>query len=207
MLKLFLTRSLPAGAGKSTFLTAVTKVDDEIIEILDVEKILDQFSPKSQTASSEIIEASQKLDASNKQILICDDSSVARRQVVSVLKDIVPQAKVVVLDNGKDAHDFLVGYSNSTNENVSDHILMLISDIEMPKMDGYMLTTEIRRDERLKDLFIVLHSSLSGAFNRSLIEKVGADEFVPKFDANVIGRVILDRLIEVNKMANDEQSK
>ena len=76
---------------------------------------------------------------------------------------------------------------------------MLISDIEMPELDGYMLTTEIRNDPFLKDLFVVLHSSLSGGFNMALIEKVGADKFVSKFAPDAIARAVLDRVLHHNQ--------
>jgi two-component system chemotaxis response regulator CheV len=71
---------------------------------------------------------------------------------------------------------------------------MMISDIEMPEMDGYTLTTEIRDDPRMANLHIVLHTSLSGAFNQAMVKKVGADDFLAKFrPADLAGRVV-DRI-------------
>ena len=64
---------------------------------------------------------------------------------------------------------------------ISHFLALLISDIEMPEMDGYTLTTEIRKDPQLKNLKVLLHSSMSGTFNNALVEKVGADMFIPKF--------------------------
>jgi two-component system chemotaxis response regulator CheV len=58
---------------------------------------------------------------------------------------------------------------------------MIITDAEMPEMDGYMLTTEIRQDPELKDTFVILHTSLSGNFNKAMVEKVGCDGFLSKF--------------------------
>ena len=58
---------------------------------------------------------------------------------------------------------------------------MLVSDIEMPEMDGYTLTAEIRNDPTLDKLKVVLHTSLSGVFNQAMVEKVGADDFIAKF--------------------------
>ena len=71
---------------------------------------------------------------------------------------------------------------------------MVISDVEMPNMDGYTLTTEIRRDPRLKDLYVMLHTSLSGVFNNAMVQRVGADKFVPKFSANDLAEGVLERL-------------
>ena len=67
---------------------------------------------------------------------------------------------------------------------------MVISDIEMPAMDGYTLTTEIRRTPALSSLFVLLHTSLSGVFNQAMVERVGADDFVPKYSE----RELADRI-------------
>src|SRR5690606_40318531 len=69
-------------------------------------------------------------------------------------------------------------------------ISLLISDIEMPEMDGYTLTAEIKADPLLRNMHVVLHSSLSGVFNEAMVKKVGADQFIAKFhpDELEIGR-------------------
>lgn len=69
-----------------------------------------------------------------------------------------------------------------------------MSDIEMPTMDGYTLTSLIRQDSRLKNLYILLHSSLSGVFNESMVKQVGADRFIPKFHPDDLARVVADSL-------------
>ena len=75
---------------------------------------------------------------------------------------------------------------------------MVITDAEMPEMDGYMLTTEIRRDPQLKGLFVILHTSLSGNFNKAMVKKVGCDGFLSKFApqgfAEEVQRLIRERL-------------
>ena len=68
-----------------------------------------------------------------------------------------------------------------SGERISDHILLMISDVEMPEMDGYTLTTMCKNDPDLKELFIMLHTSLSGVFNRAMVEKVRANDFMAKF--------------------------
>ncbi|MCU7809614.1 MAG: response regulator, partial [Candidatus Thiodiazotropha sp. (ex Notomyrtea botanica)] len=73
---------------------------------------------------------------------------------------------------------------------VSDWLAMVVSDIEMPKMDGYSLVTAIREDANLADLYVILHSSLSGVFNENMVKKVGADHFLAKFMPDeLVGRV------------------
>ena len=74
---------------------------------------------------------------------------------------------------------------------------MVISDIEMPEMDGYTLTSMIREDERTRDLHVVLHTSLSGGFNVSMVKKVGANGFLAKFDPNELAEVVVRRIRQV----------
>jgi len=62
-----------------------------------------------------------------------------------------------------------------------ERLLLVISDIEMPRMDGYTLTTSIRNDERLQHLYVLLHTSLSGMFNEDLVQRIGASDFLAKF--------------------------
>ncbi len=64
----------------------------------------------------------------------------------------------------------------------------------MPEMDGYTLTTEIRKDPRLKDLYMMLHTSLSGVFNAAMVQKVGADRFLPKFTDDDLAKTIIEFL-------------
>ena len=79
---------------------------------------------------------------------------------------------------------------------ITEHIDVLISDVEMPEMDGYTLTTELRALDSMKNLPILLHTSLSGVFNQSMVTKVGADKFVPKFDAAELATEVKDILKE-----------
>ena len=78
---------------------------------------------------------------------------------------------------------------------MTDKLLMVFTDAEMPEMDGYRLTTEIRHDPRLHDLYVVLHTSLSGNFNQAMVKKVGCDNFLAKFQPSGLVDVIHDRLM------------
>ncbi len=73
-------------------------------------------------------------------------------------------------------------------------LAMVISAMEMPEMDGYTFTTEVRADERLKHLYIVLHTSMSGVFNQTMVDKVGANKFIAKFDPDVLGQAVIDAM-------------
>ena len=71
-------------------------------------------------------------------------------------------------------------------------LFMVISDIEMPEMDGYTLAREIRRDERLRSLYVLLHSSISGQFNHEAVERAGADRFIPKFNPDDLAKAVIE---------------
>jgi two-component system chemotaxis response regulator CheV len=167
----------PKGSGKDSYLTAVTQMDDELIEILDVEKILNEISP----VVTDLSEETSKLMLDNKKekiIFIADDSSVARSQIKKSLLSL--DLKIELASDGQEALTRLKELAAETG-NVTDKVGLLISDIEMPVMDGYTLTAEIRNSPELKDLHVILHTSLSGVFNQSMVEKVGADAFIAKF--------------------------
>lgn len=168
----------PKGVGRNNYLTAITNVDDQLVEIIDVEKILSEIIGEDM-----YLEDTQELldkEGNTMKFLIADDSMVARNQVQRTLEQI--GVECVVTTTGKEALDVLKSMADEGHDVVSEFSL-LISDIEMPVMDGYTLTTEIRSDERMKNLNIMLHSSLSGGFNESMTIKVKADKFIPKFKA------------------------
>jgi two-component system, chemotaxis family, chemotaxis protein CheV len=75
---------------------------------------------------------------------------------------------------------------------------MMISDIEMPEMDGYTLTSEIRSDPRMQNLHIILHTSLSGVFNQAMVKKVGANDFLAKFRPDDLASRVVDRIKEAD---------
>jgi len=122
-------------------------------------------------------------------ILVADDSSVARRQIKRTLDQLGIESTLV--KDGQEALDTLLDWADD-DPDIAKHLTMVISDVEMPNMDGYTLTTEIRREPRLKDLFVILHTSLSGVFNQSMVEKVGANKFIAKFDADELACAVLE---------------
>jgi len=74
--------------------------------------------------------------------------------------------------------------------NIADRYAMIISDVEMPRMDGYTLATKIKADPAMKQIYLVLHTSLSGVFNTAMVQKVGANEFLAKFDPDSLMKSI-----------------
>ena len=86
---------------------------------------------------------------------------------------------------------------HAAGENPAERYAMVISDIEMPAMDGYTLTTEIRRHPGLAGLYVLLHTSLSGVFNNAMVERVGANAFVAKYSPHELADYVLNRLKQV----------
>ena len=185
----------PNGAGKSNYLTAVTNIDNELVEIIDVEKILAEIAPinekMDESITQGIAEAQQDQDIV-RRILIADDSTVARKQVQRAIESI--GFECILTKDGKDAYEKLLEMSEQGS--IHDQIALVISDIEMPEMDGYTLTAEIRRNNDLKDLYVILHSSLSGVFNQAMVERVGANSFIAKFNPDELGNAVKSALIK-----------
>lgn len=164
----------PAGAS-SSYVTAVAKVEDELVQIIDVEKVLAELSPQQEEGLDELEEVA---DAGQHHILIVDDSVVARTQIRRTLEKL--GVEMTFANDGEAGLQQLQTWSQETDSPLQ-RLLMVISDIEMPRMDGYTLTTSIRQDEHLKDLYVLLHTSLSGIFNNEMVQRVGADDFLAKF--------------------------
>lgn len=181
----------PAEVGVENYLTAVFAYEDSLIEILDVEQILADLYPVHTKVSEDIATPEVKTKAKEHHVLCVDDSSVARNQMQRSLEDL--GVKVTTCNNGKIAWDMLNKLADKGND-VTELFLMIISDIEMPEMDGYTLAAMIREDQRMDKMHIVLHSSLSGGFNVSMVKKVGADGFLAKFNPDDLARVVIDRI-------------
>ncbi|MDM9653629.1 chemotaxis protein CheV [Pseudomonas wenzhouensis] len=181
----------PKGAGRDHYLTAVTRLDQQLVEIIDVEKILAEVAPASEVISAGVIDDEVQSQAVTKHVLIVDDSSVARKQVSRCLQTV--GVEVTALNDGREALNYLKKMADE-GRFPDKELLMLISDIEMPEMDGYTLTTEIRSDPRMQKLHILLHTSLSGVFNLAMVKKVGADDFLAKFKPDDLAARVVDRI-------------
>lgn len=177
----------PEGAGKSSYLTAVTEIDKQMVSILDVEKILNEISPISTELSDDVIDNSVGESIGERVIMIADDSTVARNQVKRALEPL--GLNMVLAKNGQDALDQLKVMAEGCNC-ITEKVALLISDIEMPEMDGYTLTAEIKSNEQLRKMPVILHTSLSGVFNNAMVEKVGAEDFIPKFHPDELATAV-----------------
>ncbi|WP_312681907.1 chemotaxis protein [Stenotrophomonas chelatiphaga] len=187
----------PELGAESSYLTAVTRFQGELIQVIDVESVLADIA---QTRSEAVLDPAMALpaDAPPMQVLVVDDSRVARQQIRSVLDQLGVGA--TLLSDGKQALDHLLQI-HAAGEDPAQRYAMVISDIEMPAMDGYTLTTEIRRHPGLSGLFVLLHTSLSGVFNNAMVERVGANAFVAKYSPHELADFVLDRLRRVAEAA------
>lgn len=181
----------PKGTGHDHYLTAVTRMDDQLVEIIDVEKVLAEVSPSPETITHGVVDVETRTKALSLRVLTVDDSSVARKQVARCLQSV--GVEVVSLNDGRQALDYLRKLVEE-GKDPSEEFLMMISDIEMPEMDGYTLTAEIRNDPRMQKLHIILHTSLSGVFNQAMVKKVGADDFLAKFRPDDLASRVVDRI-------------
>jgi len=182
----------PKGMGSACYLTAITSVDEEFVEIIDVERVLADVVGARTDVSQDQIDEGSGFDLSEKFMLVVDDSAVARKQVQRTLDQLGVAS--VVAKNGREGLNLLQQWADNEPEKIEKNLMMVISDVEMPEMDGYTLTTEIRKDPRLAALYIILHTSLSGVFNTVMVEKVGANEFIAKYDPDVLGEAVLGRI-------------
>ena len=181
----------PKGAGKDVYLTAVTRIDDKLVEIIDVEKVLAEVSPLGEDVKEDLISRGSEREQGTLPVLVVDDSSVARRQIERCLNAI--GLEVIIKNDGKQALDYLKEITQDGSKG-EDHLSMVISDVEMPEMDGYTLVTRIRENPAVRDMYVMLHTSLSGVFNQAMVKKVGANDFMAKFSADELAERVMEIL-------------
>ncbi|ADN76869.1 response regulator receiver modulated CheW protein [Ferrimonas balearica DSM 9799] len=183
----------PKGSGRSNYLTAVTELEEQLVEILDVEKILDEISPARAEVSDELVAELAPAAATRQTILVADDSAVARKQIQRALEPM--GLDIIVVKDGLEALNKLKELAADCQD-ISEKLTLVVSDIEMPEMDGYTLTAEIRANPKLKSLSVILHTSLSGVFNQAMVQKVGANEFIAKFNPDELARTVNSYLVK-----------
>ena len=188
----------PEGVGQNHFLTAIAHVDKDMVEMIDVEQVIGNIRSVEDQKSVSGVEPLPDKRKRDHVVLVADDSLMARNQLKKTLDKLGLDS--VVCRNGKEALEKLMEWVEK-GDPLFSRLLMVISDIEMPEMDGYTLTSHIRADAKLRNLFVLLHTSLSGVFNSSLVQQVKADAFVAKFDANELAEEITKRLDLVEEMS------
>ncbi|MDR0717423.1 MAG: chemotaxis protein [Azoarcus sp.] len=176
--------------------TAVTELpENKLVMLLDVEKVLSETT-RYDDDSLLFKDIEPIADAERYLVVFADDSSVARKQIMQTL-DLIG-VKYIGAANGRQAWEELKKIAETTSSSgrkVSDVVSLVLTDVEMPEMDGYILTRHIKSDLRFEGVPVVMHSSLSGMSNQQLGLSVGVDEYVPKFEpqrlAQTLRRLIL----------------
>jgi two-component system chemotaxis response regulator CheV len=185
----------PKASGNAHFLTAFTRINDRIVEILDVERVLADIIPPNTEVSEGVRDRTLKELVGDRklEILSVDDSPTARHQIRDTLKSLELDIELTTAGDGLKGLTQLRKWVDE-GEDVCKKLLMVITDAEMPEMDGYRLTHEIRNDPKLKDLFVVMHTSLSGSFNETMTKKVGCDGFLSKFRPDELAEIVQQRI-------------
>lgn len=170
--------------------TAVTELPDKrLVMMMDVEKVL---AETGHFGDDDLIAKSvQPLNVSNRTVFFADDSSVARKQIEKTLDAM--NVKYISAVNGSRAWMELkkiADYAEASHIPVTDMIQVILTDVEMPEMDGYMLTRKIKEDRRFANVPVLMHSSLSSESNQQLGKAVGVDEYVPKFEPQKLAQTL-----------------
>jgi two-component system chemotaxis response regulator CheV len=174
--------------------TAVTELPDgRLVMLMDVEKILSETT----RYDDEIVYRNIKsLDNPELTVFFADDSAVARKQIERTLDAM--GVKYVAAINGREAWNELekvAASAQTAGQQVRELISLVLTDIEMPEMDGYILTKKIKSDPRFAGVPVIMHSSLSGMSNQQLGKSVGVDEYVPKFEPQRLSETLTRRLL------------
>ena len=170
--------------------TAITELKDKrLVMMIDVEKVL---AETGQFSTDEMIfNAVKPLGKENRTVFFADDSSVARNQIARTLDAM--GVKQISAINGRQAWvelSKIAAYAESTNTPLKDLLQVILTDVEMPEMDGYMLTRKIKEDKRFSGIPVLMHSSLSSTSNQQLGKTVGVDEYIPKFEPQKLSQAL-----------------
>lgn len=169
--------------------TAITELKDgRLVMMMDVEKVL---SETGNFDKDEIIFKNVHPLGKERTVFFVDDSSVARGQISRTLD--VMKVRYISAINGREAWVELVKMADNADaigERLKDTLHVILTDVEMPEMDGYMLTRKIKADRRFAGIPVLMHSSLSSSSNQQLGKAVGVDEYVPKFDPEKLAQTL-----------------
>ena len=179
-------------ATESGVSTGVIKMDDKLVVILDFEKIVTDISPETGLKVSDIDELGERRNRSDSPILIAEDSHLLSKLITDSLKKAGYTNLIVTMD-GQEAWDKLQEYQKEGD--VFDRVHCIITDIEMPRMDGHRLTKLVKSDEDLQKIPLIIFSSLVNEEMRRKGEALGADAQLTKPE---IGKMVsaIDDLID-----------
>jgi len=169
----------------TSYLTSVVVYKGDLVEILDIEKIVnDSFgSVDDDFRKSVLCDYSKNPKIGKRKILIVDDSSLVRKKTHDLVSSL--GIECIVCSNGQEAMKVIGELKLEASlvcESISDRLLMVLTDIEMPLMDGFALIEEVKKDSSLNDLCVAIHSSISGGFRVNLSDSVDVEDYLVKWD-------------------------
>jgi len=188
---------LPASVtSASAKVTSIARVDGNVpntrlAQVLDVETILRDMSGALDTDFSKE-DVGIKVSLKPGSVILAADDSVVARAMLEQTLDLMG-TPFIMTKSGKEAWDRLQSLHDAAKakgKTVQDKVALVLSDLEMPEMDGFTLTRNIKNDIRFKGIPVVIHSSLSGSANELHITKSGADAYVAKFQADELSATI-----------------
>ena len=175
--------------GKEGVATGIVEFDDKLITILDFEAIIAEICPES-SIQYVLNDSEVKVTArSNSHILIAEDSRLLSKMIIDSLHK-SGYANTTKFDNGQEAWDYLCEVRDDPQENIDDHVNCIITDIEMPLMDGHRLTKLVKSDVQLKHIPLVIFSSLISEEMMVKGKEIGADMQITKPEINRLVEVI-----------------
>ena len=179
-----------AGEGMAT---GIIRIDGRLIIILDFEKIVSEINPETGLKISDVEHMNRK-ERYDMPIIIAEDSALLSKMIVNCLEQ-AGYTNITVTDNGKECWDKLIKYKK--DEAIDENVALIITDIEMPQMDGHRLTKLVKSDEELKHVPLIIFSSLVNDEMRRKGEQLGADAQLSKPE---IGELVneMDKLLGIS---------
>ncbi len=187
---------LAAEGNGGNLVTSIAKLDGDtdksrLVQVLDVEQILRNVMPATQASiSPEAVGSAVRLPPGS-IVLAADDSPVARMMLEQGLSAM--GVTYVMTKTGQEAWERLQAIeaeATAEGRSAQDKVALVLTDLEMPVMDGFTLTRHIKQDARFKSIPVVIHSSLTGTTNEAHVNAVGADAYVAKFEASELAAAL-----------------
>jgi len=178
--------------GQEGVVTGIAKVNDRIISILDFEKITFDISPET-GINLDTVKAYAGVDREQIPIVVAEDSALLRKMLTEALHT-AGYYNIAILNNGEEAWEHINNLKGADASDINTKVSCIITDIEMPKMDGHRLTKLIKSDQALKDIPVIIFSSLIDENMQKKGREVGADAQLSKPEiANLVG--IVDEMV------------
>jgi len=181
--------------------TSIARLDADVdgsrlVQVLDVEQILNLTAPVKKVLDQGYTNSLKDLIKPGAIVLAADDSKVARTLIENGLSTLgIPY---IMTNSGKEAWEKLQALgaeAQREDKPISDKVALMLTDLEMPEMDGFTLTRNIKNDQRYKGIPVLIHSSLSGSANEDHVKSVGANGYVAKFAIDELAKTLRQTLL------------